>query len=105
MAAKKYALLIAIYAALFTGACFHRAKNKLMGKWHSKDGSIELRITENVFMMDDGDAIAENYFIKNDTIFTSFKGNLPYTPFVVQKLEDHYLKLVGPDSVAVEYSR
>jgi len=56
-------------------------------------------------MMDDGDAIAENYFIKNDTIFTPFKGNLPYTPFVVQKLEDHYLKLVGPDSVAVEYSR
>jgi len=24
---------------------------------------------------------------------------------VVQKLDDHYLKLMGPDSVAVEYSR
>ena len=55
--------------------------------------------------MDDGEAIAEDYFVKQDTIFTSFEGNKPYTAFVVQKLDEHSLKLMGPDSVAVEYSR
>ncbi len=55
--------------------------------------------------MDDGEAIAEDYFVKGDTVFTSFQGNQPYTAFVVQKLDEHYLKLMGPDSVAVEYSR
>ena len=55
--------------------------------------------------MDDGEAIAEDYFMKGDTIYTSFEGNQPYTSFIIQKLDDHHLKLIGPDSVAMEYSR
>ena len=53
--------------------------------------------------MDDEEA--EDYFVKGDTIFTSFEGNLPYTKFVLQKNDDHALKIVGPDSVAMEYSK
>jgi hypothetical protein len=86
-------------------ACSNPVKNKLQGKWRSKDGATKLNITEKKFMLDDDDAIAEDYFLKDDTIFTSFQGNQPYTSFVVQKLDDHYLKLMGPDSIAVEYSR
>lgn len=48
---------------------------------------------------------AEDYFIKADTIFTSFEGNLPYTKFVIQKLDETQLNLVFPDSTAVEFSR
>jgi hypothetical protein len=105
---KKFALIF-IHAAcvlvLLIGACSNPVKNKLKGNWRSKDGSTKLYITEKDFTMDDGEAIAEDYFIEGDTIFTSFQGNQPYTSFVVQKLDDHYLKLMGPDSVAVEYSR
>ncbi len=53
--------------------------------------------------MDDEEA--EDYFVKGDTIFTSFEGNLPYTKFVLQKIDEKSLKLMGPDSVAIEYSR
>ncbi|HEY5327648.1 MAG TPA: hypothetical protein VIJ27_11660 [Mucilaginibacter sp.] len=90
---------------LLIAACSNPVKDKLKGKWRSKDGSTKLYITEKDFTMDDGEGIAEDYFIMDDTIFTSFQGNQPYTSFVVQKLDGHYLKLMGPDSVAVEYSR
>ena len=105
---NKYALIfvhVACASVLFTMACSNPVKNKLKGGWRSKDGAIKLNITENNFTMDDGEAVAEDYFIKDDTIFTSYQGNQPYTGFVVQQLDDHYLKLMGPDSVAVEYSR
>jgi hypothetical protein len=105
---KNYALIFVHAACAFVlifGACSRPAKNKLQGKWRSKDGAVKLNITEKSFTLDDGEAIAEDYFIKHDTIFTSFQGNLPYTSYVVQKLDDHYLKLMGPDSVAMEYSR
>jgi hypothetical protein len=105
---KKYALIfvhLACACVLFSVACSNPVQNKLKGNWRSKDGSTKLKITEKDFTMDDGEAIAEDYFVKGDTIFTSFQGNQPYTNFVVQKLDDHYLKLMGPDSVAVEYSR
>jgi hypothetical protein len=90
---------------LFIVACSSPAKNKLEGSWKSKDGSTKLKITKKAFTMDDGEAIAEDYFVKGDTIFTSFEGNKPYTVFLVQKLDDHYLKLMGPDSVAMEFSK
>jgi hypothetical protein len=105
---KKYILIflhVACAFALLIVACTNPVKSKLKGNWHSKDGSVKLNITDKNFTLDDGEAIAEDYFIKGDTVFTSFQGNQPYTSFVVQKLDDHYLKLMGPDSVAVEYSK
>ncbi|GAC1308517.1 MAG: hypothetical protein NVSMB24_22340 [Mucilaginibacter sp.] len=102
-AALKYVCVLCALA-LLTTACSNPVKAKLKGNWHSKDGSSKLNITEKGFMMDD-EAFAEDYFIRGDTIFTSFQGNQPYSSFVIQKLDDRYLKLLGPDSVAVEYSR
>ena len=105
---KKFALIVvhvAYASVLLIVACSNPVKNKLKGDWRSKDGSTKLKITDKEFTMDDGEAIAEDYFIKNDTILTSFQGNQPYTSFVVQKLDDHHLKLMRPDSVAMEYSR
>ncbi len=105
---NKYALIfvhLASASVLFTMACSNPVKSKLKGNWRSTDGTVKLDITDKGFTMDDGEAIAEDYFVKGDTIYTSYQGNQPYTSFVVQKLDDHYLKLMGPDSVAVEYSR
>lgn len=48
---------------------------------------------------------AEDYVLKGDTILTSFNGNQPYTRFVIQKLEDHELKLLYPDSVSIDFVR
>jgi hypothetical protein len=101
-------ILLFLYAGcafiLSGAACSNPVKTKLKGNWRSKDGSTQLNITDKGFIMDD-EAFAEEYFLKGDTIFTSFQGNQPYTSFVVQKLDDHYLKLLGPDSVATEYNR
>jgi hypothetical protein len=108
MAMNKFALIIVHVACAFiliTAACSNPVKSKVRGKWRSKDGAVKLNITDKSFTMDDGEGIAEDYFIKGDTLFTSFQGNQPYTTFVVEKVDDHYLKLMGPDSVAVEYSR
>jgi hypothetical protein len=105
---KKYALIfvhVACASVLLIVACSNPTKSRLKGNWKSKDGSITLNITDKDFTMDDGNAIAEDYFIKGDTIFTSFQGNQPYTKFAIQTIDDHSLKLMGPDSVAVEYSR
>ena len=101
--------LVVIHAGcafmLITAACTNPVKDKLQGKWRSKDGSVKLNITGTTFTMDDGEAIAEEYYIKGDTVFTSYEGNEPYTGFVVKKLGDHNLTLMGPDSIAVEYSK
>lgn len=105
---NKFALLFVHLAGasiLITAACSNPVQHKLQGNWRSKDGTVKLAITDKSFTMDDGEAIAEDYFIKGDTVFTSFQGNQPYTTFVVKKVDEHYLKLMGPDSVAVEYSR
>src|ERR1700733_15641561 len=106
MAMNKY-LLILIHVAcasiLITAACSSPMKHKLQGKWLSKDGAVKLSITDKSFTMDGGEA--EDYVIKGDTVLTSYQGNQPYTTFVVQKLDEHNLKLMGPDSVAVDYSR
>ena len=90
---------------LLAAACSNSQKSKLKGDWRSKDGATKLKITDKNFITDDGTTISEDYFLKGDTIFTSFQGNQPYTSFVVQKLDDHHLRLLGPDSVAMEYSR
>ena len=105
---NKYALIfvhVACACILLVVACSDPANTKIKGNWRAKDGVTKLNITDKGFIMDDGEAVAEDYFIKGDTIYTSFEGNQPYTNFVIQNLDDHNLKLVGPDSVSLEYSR
>lgn len=105
---NKYLLIfvhIACASVLITAACSSPVQTKLQGSWKTKDGAVKLNITDKSFTMDDGEPIAEDYFIKGDTVYTSFEGNQPYTAFVVQKLDEHHLKLIGPDSIAVDYTR
>ncbi|TWR28392.1 hypothetical protein FPZ42_04015 [Mucilaginibacter achroorhodeus] len=96
-------------AVLGMSACHTNTKTdkRLHGTWKSKDGAITLKITDKQFTMADGEApIPEDYFMKADTIFTSFEGNQPYTKFVIKKLDDRSLSLVMPDdTVAVEFSK
>jgi hypothetical protein len=98
---------LACACLLLTAACIiiiiiNQPNKKLQGSWKSKDGITNLKITEKQFTLDNE---AEDYFLKGDTIFTSFEGNLPYTKFVIQKLDEKQLNLMFPDSVAVEFSR
>jgi uncharacterized protein (DUF2147 family) len=81
------------------------AKSKLQGNWKSKNGEATLKITDKQFTMDNESPVPEDYFVKGDTIFTSFEGNQPYTKFVIQKLDEHQLNLLFPDSVQIEFSR
>lgn len=76
---------------------------KLIGEWQAKDGS-KLKITSKTFTEADSPE-PEDYFIKGDTIYTSFQGNLPYTKYAIKKLDDHNLELFTPDSVIVNYSK
>jgi len=76
---------------------------KLIGVWQSKSDSSKLVVTDKTFAIDSPDP--EDYFMKGDTIFTSFQGNLPYTKYVVQKLDEHNLKLFTPDSTVVEFTK
>jgi hypothetical protein len=111
---KTYAstfIFLACACLLLTAACHNNNNNnnnnsqpnkKLQGSWKSKDGITNLKITNKQFTLDNE---AEDYFLKGDTIFTSFEGNLPYTKFVIQKLDEKQLSLLFPDSVAVEFSR
>lgn len=100
---------IAVHAVgvlmLLAVSCTDPVNKKLVGNWRSKNGTGKLKITEKLFSIEEDDALAEEYFVKGDTILTSFHGNQPYTSYVVQKLDDHYLKLLGPDSVAMEFNR
>jgi hypothetical protein len=102
---RSICLLVLVVPALLVQSCLKPQKNKLKGYWHSTDGTTKLNITERVFSLEDGEEIPEDYYVKGDTIYTSFQGNEPLTRFVVQKLNDHYLRLLGPDSVAVEFNR
>ena len=77
----------------------------LQGEWKLKTGDTKLKITGKKFAMDSDLKYAEDYFVKDDTIFTSFEGNQPYTKFVVQKLDDHDLKILSPDSTVMEFTR
>lgn len=90
---------------LFIGSCAHSAQSKVKGDWHAKDGGTRLKITSDKFTEDNGAPVTEDYFIKGDTIFTSFEGNQPYTKFVIQQVDDHNLKLLYPDSVSIAFTR
>ncbi len=82
------------------------AKNKICGKWHSEDGKTRLTITQKEFTLDEGDEpIAENYFVKGDSIFTSYQGSRPFTKFTIKNLLDKSLTLVYPDSTSVNFVR
>jgi hypothetical protein len=104
----KTSVLILIHivcaAILLTAACSGSKNSKLKGEWHSKDGATLLKITEKQFKMN-VDTPPEDYFMKDDTIFTSFEGNQPYSKFIVKKLDDHELHLQYPDSALVVFSR
>lgn len=105
---KNYLLTIihiACACVLLSAACSDSEKSNLKGKWQTKDGQTKLEITGKQFIMTEDAPVAEDYFIKDDSIFTSFEGNQPYTRFVIQKLDDHNLKLLYPDSVTVEFVR
>lgn len=90
---------------LFTGSCSHSAQSKLKGEWRSKDGGTKLKISADKFTEDTGTPVTEDYFIKGDTIFTTYEGNQPYTKFVIQKLDDKNLTLLYPDSVSIAFTR
>jgi len=105
---KNYALIlvhVATASVLLSVACSSPAQKKLEGKWTSKDGKTKLQITSKHLTMDNDALIPEEYFMKGDTIYTSYAGNQPYTKFVVQKLSDNDLTLVDPDSTSMEFSR
>lgn len=109
--AMKNLMLLFVHAAcataLFLGACSTASgPERLRGDWESKTAGIRLKITGNKFTEDTGTSpLTEDYFVKADTIFTSFEGNMPYTKFVIQQLDEHTLKLLYPDSVMVTFSR
>ena len=103
---KKYVwIFVHLSFALLLIACGNSHKGKLQGEWKLKTGDTKLKITGNKFAMDSDLEYAEDYFVKGDTIFTSFQGNQPYTKFVVQNLDDHDLKLLSPDSTVMEFTR
>jgi len=107
---KHKALLIpAVGLILLVFACNRAPENqvnkKLVGKWQSKDGETKLEITDKGFTMDDGKPVTEDYFVTNDTIFTSYQGSRPFTKFLIKNLDDHKLTLFYPDSDVVEFSR
>jgi len=105
---KTYALVTihAIFAVvLTTAACSGSKAGKIKGEWRSKDNETILKITGKQFTMDTDSPVPEDYFIKGDTIYTSFQGNLPYTKFVVKAVDEHNLKLLYPDSVLVEFTK
>lgn len=115
-AMKKYAFIsihksigisLVLISTLLTIACSHTNSDnrKLLGDWTLKTGDTKLKITDKKFAMDSDLQYAEDYFVKGDTIFTSFEGNQPYSKFVVQKLGDHELKLLSPDSTMMEFTR
>jgi hypothetical protein len=86
-------------------ACSNSHKRNLQGEWKLKSGDTKLKITEKKFAMDSDLEYAEDYFVKGDTIFSSFQGNQPYSKFVIQKLDEHELKLLSPDSTIMEFTR
>ena len=104
----KYALVfihVACVGVLLSVACSDAHKSKLQGAWRTKDGDTILKISDKKFAMDNDLAYAEDYFLKGDTIFTSFQGNQPFSKFIVQKLDEHHLKLLSPDSLVMEFIR
>ncbi|WP_295652741.1 hypothetical protein [uncultured Mucilaginibacter sp.] len=105
---KNFALIgIHLGAAvlLLSVACSSPVTGKLKGEWHSTDGATILKITNKQFTLDSDSPLPEDYFMKQDTIYTSFEGNLPYSKFVVKQVDEHQLQLEYPDSALVVFSK
>jgi len=104
---KYFLILIHVACALLLvlESCSHSGKKTLKGDWKAKNDGSVLRINDKKFALDSDLAMAEDYFVKGDTIFTSFEGNQPYSKFIVQRLDDHNLKLLSPDSIVMEFTR
>jgi len=104
---KSYLLFVVIFsvAIVFYGCNPSAEKNKLVGKWYSRDKKTSLKITSKEFILDEGEPIAESYFMKSDTLFTSYEGTGPYTKFLVKNLSDKSMTLVYPDSTSVRFFR
>jgi len=102
-------VIVAGILILLSVACNHPAKNttnpELIGVWISKKDGSKLKITGKQFTMESDAPDAEDYFVKGDTIYTSFEGNLPYTEYVIKQLDEHTLKLFTPDSLIVEFGK
>jgi len=98
---------IACIVMLFSVACSHKQKRdpNLIGEWKSTADGSKLNITDKGFMMTKDSPEPEDYFVKGDTIYTSFEGNLPYTKYAIKHLDAHQLKLFTPDSVLVEFTK
>jgi hypothetical protein len=100
-----------VWVLLLVSACSHpnsgggSGDGRLQGDWKLKDGDTKLKITKKKFAMDSDLQYAEDYFVKGDTIYSSFQGNQPYSKFVIQKLDDHNLKLLSPDSTIMEFTK
>jgi hypothetical protein len=90
------------FMLVITACSGKKINHKLLGKWQSKTNG-KLTITDKQFAMDSPEP--EDYFIKGDTIYTSFQGNLPYTKYVIKRLDDHQLTIFTPDSALVEYTK
>jgi hypothetical protein len=101
--------LVLVWVLYLLSACSNSnpgsGDGRLQGDWKLKDGDIKLKITKKKFAMDSDLQYAEDYFVKGDTIFSSFQGNQPYSKFVIQKLDDHNLKLLSPDSTVMEFTK
>jgi hypothetical protein len=78
---------------------------KLIGEWRAIKDSSKLKITDKTFALESDSPDPEDYFVKGDTIYTSFQGNLPYTKYAIKKLDDHRLVLFTPDSVMISYTK
>ena len=101
-----FGLILFLSVIVFTSCSNSPVKNKIRGNWHSADGKTSLKITAKEFILNEGEEpIAENYFVKGDTIFTSYEGSQPFTKFAIKDLTDRSLTLVYPDSAAVEFVR
>lgn len=104
---KTYLILAAgVVIVVAVSACKSSSVNKkLLGKWHSADQKTKLELTAKSFILDEGEPIAESYFAKGDTLFTSYEGSEPYTQFVIKDLTDKSMTLVYPDSTSVSFIR
>lgn len=100
-----FGLVLFTAIIVFTGCSNPPAKNKIRGNWHSGDNKITLKITAKDFILDEGEPVAENYFVKGDTIFTLYEGSQPFTKFEIRNLSDKSLTLVYPDSTLVKFIR
>ncbi|MEX8547645.1 MAG: hypothetical protein V5804_08595 [Mucilaginibacter sp.] len=104
----KNSILLLLLFFLIAFGCRQQtsAKNKIRGKWHSADGKTRLTITQKEFTLNEGEEpIAESYFVKGDSIFTSYEGSQPFTKFVIKNVSDKTLTLVYPDSTSVNFMR